>query len=99
MTRSDCTSAYQSVAERGFVERVEAAARAADVPVGDVVDERLERADDVDRQRRLVGLRRVGDELLRPLDQPAVERAQLGVIDCMSGSSCAHDGEKPSMFP
>ena len=81
--------------ERRLVERVEAAARAADVPVRDVVDERLERADHVDGQRRLVRGRRLGDELLRALDEPAVERPQID----RPARGASHDGAKPSMFP
>ena len=34
---------------------------------------------DVDGQRRLVRVRRFGDELLRPRDEPAVERPQVAV--------------------
>ena len=45
--------------ERGVVVAVEAAPRAADVPVREVVDERLEGADDVDGQDRLVARRRL----------------------------------------
>ena len=77
ITRSDWTSAYQSVAERRRRRLVEAAARAADVPVREIVEERLERARSRDGQLRLERVGRVGDEPLRARDQPAVERLQL----------------------
>ena len=82
--------------QRRLVERRRSAARPADVPVRDVVDERLECADHVDRQRLLVRIRRLGDELLRALDQPPVQRAQLDIGPPSRSSS---DGVKPSMFP
>ena len=64
-------------AERDLVAVPEATARAPDVPVREIVDERLVRADDVDGQPALVRRGRVRDERVRPLDEPAVERLEL----------------------
>ena len=66
--------------ERGLVERVEAAARAADVPVRDVVDEALERAHDVRRPVPVVGALDLGEVGLRPREQPPIERAELRAL-------------------
>ena len=49
-TRSVCTSAYQSVRERGLVAVPEAPPRAADVPVREIVEVRLEVAHHVRRR-------------------------------------------------
>ena len=74
-TRSACTSAYQSVRNAASSLLPEAPARAADVPVREVVDERLEGADHVDRQRRLVRVGRLARRAAsRARDEPAVER-------------------------
>ncbi len=56
----------------------EAAPGAADVPVREIVDVRVEGARDVDREPALVAALRLLDELGRPLDEPAVERLQVG---------------------
>ena len=74
ITRSACAIACQSDAQRGLVPLPEAPPRAADVPVREVVDERLERPDHVDRQPALVAGGRLLDEQPRALDEPAVER-------------------------
>ena len=60
--------------ERRLVTVPEAAARAADIPVGDVVDERLEALDQPVGELVLERLRYLPDVLTRPGDQPAVER-------------------------
>ena len=64
-------------AERRLVRRVEAPARAADVPVGEVVHERLDGTNDVDGEVRVVGRLGIGDELLHARQQPPVQRAQF----------------------
>ena len=66
-------------AERGLVAVPEAPARAADVPVRDVVDVRLEGADHVDREPALVARGRVAHQRARALDEPRVERPELDV--------------------
>src|SRR6185436_4640715 len=63
--------------ERNLVAVPETPPRPADVPVRQVVDERIERAHDPRRPVALVLLRDVGDELLGALDEPAVERLKL----------------------
>ncbi len=60
--------------ERRAVAAPEPAAGAADVPVREVVDERLVGSEDRDRQRRVVARRRLLDEVRRAGDEPAVER-------------------------
>ena len=60
--------------QRSRVALPEPRARAADVPVREIVEVLLEVADHVDGQPRLVAGGRVGDERVRPLDEPAVER-------------------------
>ena len=64
-------------AERRLVRRVEAPARAADVPVGEVFHERLDGTHDVDGEVRVVGRLGIGDELLHACQQPPVQRAQF----------------------
>src|SRR5207342_2847980 len=72
-------------AERGRVvlvasrAPVEASPRAADVPVGDVLDERVERTDDVDGEPLLVPGCRLRDERVRAGDEPPVERLELAL--------------------
>ena len=73
-------------AERGLVALPEASARAADVPVREIVDVRVEGARDVDREPALVAALRLLDELGRPLDEPAVERLQVAVGPTVSRS-------------
>ena len=90
--------------ERSLVEGVEAAAGTADGPVGDVVDEGLERPDHVAGQRRLVAGGRVGDKPLRALDKPTVERRQLaGRLQRVPGRREAFDvrvvDEEPDRVP
>ena len=63
-------------AKRDLVAVPEATARAADVPVRDVGDVRLERLDDVDRQPALAG-GRLADESPSALDEPRIERLEL----------------------
>ena len=63
--------------ERGGIAVPEPPARAADVPVGQVVHEGLERRDDVRRPVPLVRVRRLGDELLGAREEPAVERLEV----------------------
>ena len=63
--------------QRRAVTLPEAAARAADVPVGEVVDERLEAAHQVGRPRPLVGVGHLVHELSGAREQPAIERLQL----------------------
>jgi hypothetical protein len=63
--------------ERRLVVRVEAPPRQADVPIRHVVYEIFERPYDIDGERRLVGVGRFYDKLLRPLGEPAVQRAQV----------------------
>src|SRR5207244_10704916 len=50
---------------------------APDVPVGEILDEIVEGADDVDREPALVGACRVCHEQARTLDEPAVEGLEL----------------------
>ena len=76
-TRSPWTSAYQSVASATAIPVPEPPPRAADVPVRKIVDERLVRPHDVDRQPALVGRGRFGHERVRALDEPAVERLEI----------------------
>ena len=77
--------------QRSLVVVPEAAARAADVPVREIVEVRLELAHHVDgRDPALVAGVGVGDERVRPLDEPAVER-----LDQPAGSSSAHAAAKP----
>ena len=57
----------------------EAAPRAADVPVRDVVDERLVRANDLEREPALVPGGRLAHQCVGPLDEPAVEWLELAV--------------------
>ena len=76
-TRNVCTNAYQSVPSaaaspsqnRDRVRRMYQFDRSSTI--------RLEVADHVDRQPRLVPARRIRDERMRPLDEPPVERPQL----------------------
>ncbi len=73
---------HERVPERsqcGGIAVPEAPARPADVPVRDVVDEGFVRADDVDGDPALVRGRRVADERVRPLHQPAIERLELAL--------------------
>ena len=62
--------------ERRLVTVPEAAARAADIPVGDV-DELLEALDQPVRELVLERMRSLPDVLLRPGDQPAVEGREI----------------------
>ena len=66
-------------AKRDLVAVPETAPRAPDVPVRDVLDEGLERANDVDRQVALVRLRRVPNQRVRARDEPAIEWLQVSV--------------------
>ena len=55
----------------------EAPARAADVPVREVVDERLVRRDQIGRPEPLVRIRHLGHQLLGARREPTVERLRL----------------------
>ncbi len=66
--------------ERRRVTVPEAPPRPADVPVRQVVDERLERLDQVRRPRALVRVRHLGDELIAARLEPAVERPELACL-------------------
>ena len=66
-------------AQSDLVAVPEATARAADVPVREVVDEVVEGTDHIDSAEVLVGRGRVCNELRRPGHHPVVERLQLGV--------------------
>ena len=69
----------------------EPAPRAADVPVRDVVDERLVRTNDVEREPALVPGGRLAHQCVRPLDEPAVERLELAARVRARGRSTAGD--------
>src|SRR5207248_9424037 len=63
--------------ELNLVAVPEAPARTADVPVREIVDERVERANERRRPVPLVRIGHLRNELLGPLEQPTVERLQL----------------------
>src|SRR4029079_2464349 len=63
--------------ERRLVEGVEALARAADGPGGEIVREAFPCIRDIRRPEALVGVGRLLHELLRPREKPAVERTEL----------------------
>ena len=95
-TRSAWTSAYQSVRKRRLVERVEAPARAADVPVREVVDEPLERRDR-HRASRTARTRRVASSTsccVRARSQRSSGRSSPDG----PASRSVHVGRKPSML-
>jgi hypothetical protein len=61
--------------ERSLVPVPEAPAGAADIPVRQVVDERLEAFDEPVRELVFERVRRLGDVSLRPRHEPTVEHA------------------------
>ena len=78
--------------ERARVVGVEARPRAADVPVGQVVDVALERVDDAVGQELLVGLGRLGHELR------ACARRASGRADAPAPARPRRRGVNPSAF-
>ncbi len=78
--RKDAQRLHESVPERlqrSLLAVPEAPARAADVPVGEIVDIRLVEADHVVGAVALERVARIGDERVRAFDQPSVERLEL----------------------
>ena len=78
--RDDAHALDEGVPERPQRNRVALPGPATgppDVPVGDVVDERLVCTHDVDREPALVPGSRLRDERMCALDEPAVERLEL----------------------
>ena len=63
--------------QRGLVAVPEPAPRAADVPVREIVDDTPRRRASRRARAALVAGRRVGDERVRALDEPAVERLEV----------------------